>query len=620
MIILPRVMLRQGSIFINRFHALMVNSLFSRFMFSGCLPAVSAALLIMSSSCTGESGEDIIPVVSGDEVAQEQIDRVRYMPFVSGSYKLVDWYDLARRYDAYVFDRNASGNYRPLVWTDRNHRNISFDGFGLYTTVGDSRQGPQKPGAHEAINTMAAVLGAGLVGIDKTSQDGYNYPRMLQQYFASKNGWKIMLNTTSGYATDWWYNILPNVLYSGVCDVFPGVEGADEIQRTIADQFVRAEQALGGSYDHSAFNFASMAPIENGIPKQQDAAGGHGYVLLNSWRKFGDAAYLEAAKSAISVLDSQTESRLYEILLPYGAFAAACLNAAEGTSYDVKKMLDWTFDGCKSGSGRYGWGVINEKWGEYDVYGLQGSWSDGGGYAFLMNSFEMAMPLVPMVKYAPQFASAIGRWMYHAASATRLFYPEYIDDAHQFAPSLKQNAGGVIGYEGLKKRDRYGEYPASVCPVAEGDGPTWTSSNGTVTMFSLYSSSPVGIFGSIISATDVEGVIRLDCNVTDFYAERKYPENLYYNPFSNAVDVTYSTSHLTYGNIRYHEGKFDLYDIVSGKYVVRDADGDVRISIPGRAAMLLVELPAGTVMRENDGNVTDADGSVIIYGSKLPEE
>lgn len=572
-----------------------------------------AAGMAMLASCSNGLEPEMTEITEGRAIPQQQIGRVRLMPYISGTYQLIDWYRLARNYDAYVFDRNATDEYRPLVWTDDSHRNISFDGFGLYTTIGDSRQGPQKPGAHEAINTMAAVLGAGLVGIDKTNQDGWNYPLMLQQYYGKRSGWNIMLNNTSNYSSDWWYNILPNVLYSAVCDVFPDVEGALEIQRRIADQFVRAEEALGGNYSHSAFNFANMSPIDNNIPKQEDAAGGHGYVLLHSYLNFGDEAYLNAAKSAIEALDSQTESRLYEILLPYGAYCAAYLNATAGTSYDVLKMLDWTFDGCRSHSGRYGWGVINEKWGQYDVYGLQGSWSDGGGYAFLMNSFEMAMPLVPMVKYAPQYAHTIAKWMYHAASATRLFYPEHIDDANQYAPELKAHAGGVIGYEGLKKRDRYGVYPVSVCPVAEGDGPSWTSANGTITMFSLYSSSPVGIFGAIISPTDVDGIIRLDCNITDFYTPRKYPENLYYNPYSNDMGFTYDNDHLTYGKMQYAKGKYDLYDIISGSYVVRGAEGKCRVQIPARGVMLLVELPAGEILYGKDGNVVDKEGYVISY-------
>ena len=67
---------------------------------------------------------------------------------------------------------------------------------------------------------------------------------------------------------------------------------------------------------------------------------------------------------------SQKESRFYEILLPMSAIVAARLNAEEGCNYDVQKILDWTFDGCQDPKGRYGWGVIAERWGDYDVHGL----------------------------------------------------------------------------------------------------------------------------------------------------------------------------------------------------------------------------------------------------------
>ena len=71
--------------------------------------------------------------------------------------------------------------------------------FGLYTAIGDVRQGPDNNGGefHEALNSMAAILGAGLCGIDKTSQNGYNYVRMLQNYFNRDNGWNIVMNNTN---------------------------------------------------------------------------------------------------------------------------------------------------------------------------------------------------------------------------------------------------------------------------------------------------------------------------------------------------------------------------------------------------------------------------------------
>lgn len=528
----------------------------------------------------------------GAAVPQQGISKVNMMEDFPGSYLMVDWETKAKNYDAYVFDWNRTSGPGALIWMDISGKE---PGFGLYTTVGDVRQGPSNPSGHEAINTIAAVLSGGLMGIDKTNQDGFNYPKMLQNYFASTNGWNIMLNNTSGYATDWWYNVLPNILYYGVCDIFPNVSGAADIQKCIAEQFAAADKALGKSYDWSYFDYGLMRGVSNRIPHQQDAAGGHGYVLLCAYHKFGDENYLEHCKNAIDVLNSQTESRFYEILLPFGIYTAARLNAEEGTDYDVKKMLNWVFNGS---AGRSGWGVITGKWGTYSVDGLQGSTTDGGGYAFLMNSFEMAWPLVPMVKYQPQFAAAIGKWMLNNASASRLFYPCDIDDEHQYAPELKNLTSNNVAYEGLRFSDRYGN--KNVCPIAEGDGPSWTSSNPVSSMFSLYSTSPVGIFGSMIRKTDVDGILRLDCNVTDFYAERPYPVYLYYNPYGEEKSVTYHT-----------DDKKDIFDIVSKSFLGKNVSGSGHIIIPPKGAVVVYEFPAGTVLKYDDGKII-ADGKYII--------
>ncbi len=555
------------------------------------ITAVTMALTL--TSCDKSDGaRQESDVFFGAATVQKSISRVNMMQDMPGTYHMIDWEKTARDYDAYVFDWNRTSGPGPLIWMDISGKK---PGFGLYTTVGDVRQGPKRPSSHESINTIAAVLSGGLMGIDKTNQDGFNYPEMLQNYFADANGWKIMLNNTSGYATDWWYNVLPNILYYGVCDIFPDVNGAKDIQKSIADQFVAADKALGDSYDYSYFDYGTMRGVSTHIPHQQDAAGGHGYVLLCAYEKFGDAEYLERAKHAIKVLDSQRESRFYEILLPFGIYTAAKLNAEESTDYDIHKMLGWLFNGS---AGRSGWGVITGTWGPYSVDGLQGSTTDGGGYAFLMNSFEMAWPLVPMVKYQPQYAAAIGKWMLNNASASRLFYPGYIDDAHQFAPELKNLTANNVAYEGLRFSDRYRQKDA--CPIAEGDGPSWTSTNPTSSMFSLYSTSPVGVFGSMIKKTDVEGILRLDCNVTDFYAERTYPVYLYYNPYDVEKTVTYQTSE-----------KADIFDIISKTFLSKGIAGKGQIPIPPKGAVVVYELPVGTILKYDDGKII-ADGKYTI--------
>ena len=537
----------------------------------------------------------------GDPVKQVSISRIDQMPNLPEPYKILDWRKKALDFDAYVFnfDTRICGN--PVIWLDSAQRNIPQTTFGLYTAVNDSRQGPKNNNGefHESLNSLAALLGGGLVGIDKTSQNGYNYVKMVQNYFNSDNGWNIVMNNTcpevallgGGYGRDWWY------------DVFPGVSGADSIQHVIAEQFCKADSVLNGNYDYSYFDYSQMKGMVNNIPLQQDAAGGHAYVLYAAYKKFGDPRYLQHAKSALEALLSQKESRFYEILLPMSAIVASRLNAEEGTQYDVKKILDWTFDGCQNPNGRYGWGVMAGRWGDYDVSGLQGSILDGGGYAFFMNSVKLTWPLVPMVKYEPQFATAIGKWMLNNVNACRLFYPGEIDDEHQWLPEMKGLTDNNIAYEGLRKTDCYGkESLKGIEPVALGDGPNWTSANPAESMFSLYSTSPVGILGAMVSETSESGILRINCNTTDFYSERPYPVYLYYNPHAENKVIGY-----------YSEEKVDLFDIVTKKYIARGKSGSFEIELPALNASVIVELPSGMKLRSVDGRIVTKDNHVISY-------
>jgi hypothetical protein len=518
------------------------------------------------------------------------------MPDFPQPYKIIDWQKKARDLDEYLFDFHSAMPAGTVIWLDSAQRNFPQTTFGLYTAIHDSRQGRGANGGefHESLNSLAAVLGAGLVGIDKTSQQGYNFVKMLQNYFNSETGWNIMMNNTSpavamlggGYGRDWWYDVFPNVLFYCICDVFPRVERADSLQRLIAEQFYRADSVLNGNYDFSCFDYGRMEGVKNHIPSQQDAAGGHGYVLLAAYRKFGDEKYLAAAKSAIAALNSQSESRFYEILLPMGACAAARLNAEYGTDYDVDRMLNWIFEGCKNPDGRYGWGIICDRWGDCDVSGLQGSLTDGGGYAFLMNSIKTAMPLVPMVKYQPQYAAAIGKWMLNCVNACRLFFPDEIDDRNQYLPQMKNIAGGRVAYEGLRRESFGGKHDEQrlkgVSPVALGDGPNWTPRNPPESMFSIYSTAPVGIFGAMVDTTDVPYILRIDCSVTDFYAENAAPVYLYYNPWDEEKTVTYRPSA--------PGSKVDLFDIISKKYPARNVRKACRIKIPAKSAALIKEI------------------------------
>lgn len=559
-------------------------------------------LLLILSSCSREG-----------KVEQITINRIEMMPDHPTPYKMTDWYEKAHHFDQYVFNPDLDGEYFPLIWIDSAKRNFNQDTFGMYTVIGDVRQGPKgSTEFHEALCSMGSIMGAGLVGIDKTNQNGINYVQMVQNYFNAENGWNIMMNNTNpqvallggGYGRDWWYDVFPNVLFYAVSELFPDVPRADSLQRIIAEQFYKADSVLQGNYNYSFFDYSKLRGVSNNIPHQQDVAAGHAYILLCAYDKFGDERYLRGAKSAMDAFVSQRESRFYEVLMPFGALVGARLNAEHGTQYDIKKILDWTFEGCKAKDGRTGWGVIAERWGDYDVHGLQGSITDGGGYAFLMNSFDMAWPLVPMAKYDTRFANAIGKWMLNLTNAARLFYPYEIDDQHQWLPSRKDITKNVIAYEGIRKADDYKrEDLIGISPVAIGDGPKWTKGQPDISMFSLYSSAQVGILGAIVRKTNVDQILQLNCNATDFYAENSFPTYLYYNPYDSVRKVCF---------YRNEKDDVDLYDAITHEYLVRHAGEESCFEIPAKSSRLLVVMPAGMEVEKSNGKYLLND-KVVAY-------
>lgn len=561
------------------------NLRFTAFVISG---------ILLFSACT----EKMPPPVE-----QASVPRIEQMPDLPSPIKIIDWKRKAIQFDSLVFNHQATTPFSPYIWIDTNKRNFPQNTFGLYTAIGDVRQGPNRNNGefHESLCALSALLSAGLVGIDKTNQEGYNYVKMAQNYFNRDNGWNIVMNNTNpevallggGYGRDWWYDVYPNVLYYAVSKVFPEVEGNTEILKSVAIQFYKADSILAGNYDYSYFDYGKMEPRRNQIPYQQDAAGGHAWVLYSAYQQFKDPRFLKGAQSALQALDKQPTSRFYEILLPFGAYTAARCNAEQNTSYDVGKMLNFIFDGCQDTNGRFGWGVIAERWGDYDVYGLQGSITDGGGFAFLMNSIAMAWPLVPMVKYEPRYAKAIAKYMLNAVNASRLFYPDQMDDAHQWLPQKKGITRGIIGYEGLRKFDDYGKKSlAGVSPVALGDGPKWAPGQPAESMFSIYSSAVAGIYGAIVQKTNVEGILKLDCNATDFYADNPFPIYLIYNPYLQSQIISY---------VAQTESK--LFDCLTHQYVSAKPGKYFSLEMKPGEVLLIAELPPDASLKVKNSRV-----------------
>ncbi|MBK8195496.1 MAG: hypothetical protein IPK76_20635 [Lewinellaceae bacterium] len=531
------------------------------------------------------------------------------MPNHPRPYAFKDWRQATLDFDRLVFDPGQKGDFWPLIWFDKTGRNFPDSTFGLYTAMGDVRMGSgiNNGENHEALGALGAVLGASLAGIDKSRQDNRNYVRMLRNYFNRDNGWNVVMNFTNkgahiggGYGNDFWYEVHNNVLFYSVADLYPDERDFSRIQRSIAEQFYRSDSVMGNSYSYSFFDFKNMKGERSHIPTQEDVAGGYAFILYAAWVKFGDEKYLRAARNALTVLYNQKENRFYEAMMPVAAYVAARMNVEAGTDFDIQRFLDWTFDG--TAVGREGWGVLADNWGGYDVSGLAGSTVHNGGYGFLMNTFDLMMPMSALVRYDQRYARAVGKWALNATNAARFCYPGNMPDSLQAIPQHKSVTKNVIAYEGIIKESVYPEFKG-ITPFAQGDGPLWVQGNPPQSMFSVYGSGHVGFFGGTVRQTNVPEILRIDCNATDFYKKNAaYPTCLFFNPYD--VEKTVETD-LGAKNT-------DVYDAVSRTFLERNVSGRFRFSLPADAARVLVLIPAGKQYTIENGTLK-AGGTVVDY-------
>jgi hypothetical protein len=536
-----------------------------------------------------------IGVASHGQAGQIAIDRVEMMPNQPQPYRLRDWRATARAYDRLAFDLDARGEYLPLLWWDDTKANGTGRAFGLPSYVGrDSKGGSE----HEAITCLGALLGATVAGIDKT-RGAYNWVRMAEAYYNRANGQRLVLNHTGTRAGgSFWYDLFPQVVFAQLTDRYPGVGSLDTITRAGADRWYDACVALGGSqgklnFDHTAFDFTAMKPVDNGQWKEPDAAAAIAYLEYAAWRKWKDPRYLKAVDWCLGALERRADNPQYEILMSLAPYVAARMNAEAGRRYDTHKLLNWCFN--PDSVVRTGWGVTVGRWGGYDCSGLAGSVTDGGGYAFAMNTFVLAGNLAPVARYDDRYARALGKWLLNAANAARLFYPDELPEDNQSGAAWQGDPAHGIAYEGLRREWN------GVRPRAMGDP---TVHGWAKTDFGLYGSSYVGLFAGLIARTDVEKILCLDLLATDFARPRAFPTYLYYNPYSTAKTVRLAVGAQPH----------DLYDATRNRFVARTIRGETRIALAADSAAEIVITPAGgKVTRER--NRTLVNGVVIDYNN-----
>ena len=526
---------------------------------------------------------------------KKQIRMVQRMPDLPQPYEMRDWRQVALDFDRLVFDENIAGDFLPMIWMDEAN-----DSFGLpsYVCASDKHKGTR----HEGITCMAAVVGATLAGVDKAGA-ARDYVSMCQCYFSEADG--IVLNLPGGKSGgSIWYDCYSSILFNMLALLYPGHGRLDEIRKTCADRFTEAINQLSGhgsytgNYNFTGYDFRNMRPMPNGRWLEPEGAAGMAWIAGVAHRIYGEEKYLSAARQALQFLEELKMNPQYEILMPFGAVMAARLNAWQGDQWDVDKLINWCFD--TTSYSRHGWGVIDQRWGDYDCHGLCGSHTDHGlrygpdipqavrqahgGYAFVTNTYSMLGAILPLCKYDKAYAADLGKYALNALNASRLFYPGAHDAKHQSCGFWHGDPYNCMAYEGLRRRWDGQEPYATGDPIRY----AWDAID-----IGLYGSAHVGILGALAEKTEIEGILRLNLNATDFAGDNDLPTYLYYNPYAEE-------KHLS---LEWAAGSA-VYDVLSGQA----AEGQLTLP-PGGAA--LIRLLA------QDGRKLHQEGNLLKYGEAI---
>ncbi len=534
---------------------------------------------------------------------EKGIRLVGQMPDFPSPFEMRDWKQVAWDFDCLVFDEDLKGDFLPIIWMDEE--NYTF-GIPSYICAADRHKGCR----HEGITNMAAVLCATLAGIDKSAQK-HDYVSMCECYFSEADG--IALNNVGGCSgNSGWYDTYSSMLMTMLALCYPDHLRLQDIRRSIADKYKSAVQQLSGNYAYTpnfnltAYDFRNMRPVCNGRWLEPEAAAGMAWINATAYSVSEEPEYLTAAKAAMQFLEETPYNPYYEIQLPFAATLAAKLNAMEGCQYNVDRIINWCFDG--NSRCRYGWGVSFERWGNYDCHGLASSFADCGylstldlsmkekkpeaGYAFAMNTFSMLSALLPLCKYDKTYAHDISKWALNALNAARLFYPKSHDARHQSSGFWHGDPYNCLAYEGLRKRWDGQEPYATGDPIRY----AWDAID-----IGIYGSAHVGIAGGVMKKTEVEGIVQLDLNRTDFGGDVSIPAYLYFNPHSEEKWIDLQLQ------------KAKAYDVLSEKGV---DDGRMRL-LPRQTALIRVLPDDGRDLRRDGCRLLYGD-SVIDYQSKFP--
>jgi hypothetical protein len=532
---------------------------------------------------TGQAWLDDISLAPATNV-NSLVPYIENFPLLPDPLVIRDWKQTALDYHQLAFNPTVTGQYLPLLYEYTANTAAGYSGpaFSLPSYVGNPRD------SGEALTALGAVLGGTLAGLNMASLTGHDRVQQCEVYYCVVNGHGLVLNNVNSQGSgSAWYDIFPNVLLYQIASHYPGRVSLQTKMAAIADSWLTALPVLSNNWEHTGFNFTTMTPTDSAWV-EPDMAIGIAWLEYMAYVQFRDPKYLAAADTCMTQMNSRTANPFYETLGFFGPALAARLNAELGRSYSTSKHLNWIF--APTSDARPGWGCENTRWGNYDAYGLMGSTTDSSGYAFSMNSYAAAGIITPVVRYEPQYARLLGRWLLHVAANASLFYPNTLPTNMQSSAAWAQQTGvQSISYEGVR-------HLGLTTPYATGDAAE-----------PIQDLNPYGTWGSgwmaaLFQTSNVPGIVQVDCVATEAFPPAAFPTYLFYNPYTLTKQVT-----VNMGPQAKH-----LYDLVSGAFLATNVSGIATLTLAPDSAIVLVLCPATNAISQS-GQKLLMGGVVIDY-------
>jgi hypothetical protein len=403
----------------------------------------------------------------------------------------------------------------------------------------------------------------------------------LSDFFNDDSG--LFLNSPDSQRIEYWYLMDVNALANAIIKL-KLTDNSNIIDRwkSSANRLIELAHELNYDFNAQGYQFdknSTFAVREEF--RQPDAIAGYAYLMTFAYVFFNEEKYLEEAKKALEIYQSFDENPWYEI--PSGAMA--CLAAAHlnsrGLEFDLYKILNFVFD-SQTGS------MLSGKWGSSEINGTMIGWrgfsrdeATSSGYS--METMIVLPYVLPVVRYEPKFARAIGKYALNVSSNAQLFFSEFLPADHQSRPDLRPE----IPYEKL-------------CKEFEGHSPYGTGDcEGHK---SVYGGGFTLWWGSIINTTNEAYIPRFNVTHTDFLETQAYPTYLYYNPWDEERRVS-----LDVGD----QGS-DVYDLMSHQVLYSNAKGEVDLLLPVDMAKVIAVVPHGGEQSIKDGKLS-INGIVVDY-------